>query len=394
MPSEKTNKSPPFKVLHVIESLEAGGAQRIIFQLCTLGDQRKIKGSVCGIHEGGPYEALFCDADIEMHVLQFPRRSILQLPLFFLDVIKILYRLPWILKNQGIDLIHAHLPDSSMLSIVTGYLCRIPVVITIHNNRTLPERQAPYRDRIRTAIEKLLFRRASALIAVGNDVKETQQAVLGSDVPIVAVFNGVDVDRFTRTVNIEGVRAQLGFLPSSTLLLTVGRLEAQKGHTVLLKAAAELSRRSIPVELLWVGTGSLQNSLEIEAASLGVSENVHFLGHRDDVEKILAASDIFVLPSLYEGIPVALLEAMAAGKPIVATDIKGNRELVKNGVDGFLVPEQNHLDLAEAIATLIADPERGYIMGQAAREKSNLFSLSQMIEKTEEVYLDVLGVHR
>lgn len=393
MPILRTNKSPPFKVLHVIETLEAGGAQRIIFQLCTSGDHSKIKGSVCGIHEGGPYEALFRDAHIDIHVLQFPRRSILQLPFFFLDVIKIFYRLSWILKNQGIDLIHAHLPDSSMLSIVTGYLCRTPVVITIHNNKTLPERQAPYRDRIRTAIEKFLFRRANALIAVGNDVKDTQQVVLGSDIPIVAVFNGVDVDRFTKSINVEDVSAQLGFPLSCTLLLTVGRLETQKGHSILLKAAAELSRRSIPVELLWVGTGSLQNSLKIEAASLGVSENIHFLGHRDDVEKILAASDIFVLPSLYEGIPVALLEAMAAGKPIVATDIKGNRELIENGIDGFLVPEQNHLDLAEAIALMIADSERACIMGQAAREKSKLFSLSQMIKKTEEVYLDVLEIH-
>jgi glycosyltransferase involved in cell wall biosynthesis len=182
-------------------------------------------------------------------------------------------------------------------------------------------------------------------------------------------------------------RAALAGDAERPIVLAVGRLDAQKGHAYLLAAAAD-----IPDALfVFVGEGRERSALEAQARALGVAERVRFLGHRDDVPDLLAACDVFVLPSRYEGLPLSVLEAMAAARPVVATAIEGTDEIVRHGETGLLVPPAAPSALAEAIRAVLADRALATRMGQAGRARvGREFSMSRMIDEVTGVYDELL----
>jgi glycosyltransferase involved in cell wall biosynthesis len=186
----------------------------------------------------------------------------------------------------------------------------------------------------------------------------------------------------------DALRARLGVRGDRALALTVARLEEQKGITHLLDAAAMLP----DVVFAIAGEGPERDGLVAKAASLGLSERVHWLGHRDDVPALLAAADLFVLPSLNEGLPLAAMEAMLAGVPIVATDAGGTGEVVRAGVTGMLVPPGDPRALADAIRALRDDPERARHLAAAARgliEREH--STAAMVAATSRLYDELLA---
>ena len=183
------------------------------------------------------------------------------------------------------------------------------------------------------------------------------------------------------------VRCELNLPSKSRIVLTAGRLSEQKGHRTLLDAIPAV-RRAVPrAQFVWVGSGPLEGELRSQIARLGVGDCVHLLGKRGDVPELLAASDLFVLPSLFEGLPLIVLEAMAAGKPVVATDVCGTAETVRDRQTGRLVPARDPEALAAAISHALTHPDLAAEWGRAGRRLfEREFTAARMARETASLY--------
>jgi len=201
---------------------------------------------------------------------------------------------------------------------------------------------------------------------------------------IIVIRNGVQVENYHASLSRASLRAEFGLAPEQCLVGSVGRLTYQKGYDVLLQALALVPR--MDVHLLLVGTGDEEASLHASVDALGLQRRVHFAGYRRDVPRLLGALDLYVHPARFEGMPNALLEAMAAGCPIVASTVDGNRELIEDGVHGWLVPPEDARALAEAIEYALDNPNEARRRSTAARANATIrFSLDSMIVAWENV---------
>jgi len=199
--------------------------------------------------------------------------------------------------------------------------------------------------------------------------------------------NGIDVSEWETPGDGTAFRAELGIAEDAFVVGTLGRLHEQKGHAHLLEAAAIVARRLPDAVFLIAGYGPLREKLEAQSRALGVASRARFLGYRSDAARVLAALDVFVLPSLWEGMSNAVLEAMAAGKPVIATAVDGNVEQVSDGDTGLLVPPADAGALANAILRLADDHVLAASMGRRGRERvAREFSLERMIAAHVELY--------
>ena len=206
----------------------------------------------------------------------------------------------------------------------------------------------------------------------------------------ILCYNGIDENILGRG-NQEGKGTALphGVPARGPRIGTVGRLTEQKGYADLLDAM-HIVRQSAPAELLIIGSGQLETTLRQKTARLGLQDCVHFLGSRGDVEDILPYFDVIVSSSWWEGFPTVLLQALAAGVPVVATDVSGSRELVRTGETGILVPTHNPARLAEAIVTLLRDPIRARTMAEAARQSAAPFTLQNAAKTYADIYRRII----
>ena len=248
-------------------------------------------------------------------------------------------------------------------------------------------------SRVRFGRIKQIMQTASIdrYIAVSNEVKERLRKDMAvPESKIKVVHNGIRLARFSRQTDPE-LRRELTQGSGRPIVLTPARLHSQKGHIYLLQAAA-----LVPDALfVLAGEGPERRSLEDVAKGLGLETRVRFLGQREDIPDLLACCDVFVLPSLYEGLPLSVLEAMAAGKPVVATRIGGTAEAVVHGVTGMLVPPENPRELAAAIRTLLADSSLAARLAEAGRARvAERFSSEAMIQGVMATYDEVVRFPR
>ena len=210
---------------------------------------------------------------------------------------------------------------------------------------------------------------------------------------IVVIHNGCDLGRFDPSHPAPlGLRESLGFDPADPVLLVIGRLEPQKGHRVLLEALPVIRREFPAVRLVCVGEGALRAELERQAAEAGLAGSVRFVGQQPNVPDWLALADVPVLPSFYEGLPLAAIESLAAGKPMVATVVDGTPEVVVDGATGLTVPPGEPVLLARAICRLLGDPLLREKLGRAGREwVVERFSQERQVARTETLYELALG---
>ncbi len=210
----------------------------------------------------------------------------------------------------------------------------------------------------------------------------------------ITIYNGIQPGRFAAQEGRNETRASLGIGADELVVGFVGRLTEQKGLPYLLAAVAQLGTTRRPFRLLIVGDGELRSSIEAEAEALGITTIV-FAGYQRETARFYRAFDLFVLPSLWEGLPVSLIEAMASGCAVIATRVGGSPELVEQGVSGMLVEPKDPSELAEAIRVLLTDRAKREAMGRAARERvEREFSAQRMVGRTVELYRQLLTGER
>jgi len=293
-----------------------------------------------------------------------------------------------LLSRERYDLIHVHTPMAAWLGRLAAKRARQgPVLYTAHGFHFYRGAPWPYWLFYYPA-ERLAARWTDGLIVMNKEDLERAKRMGFKEGENLFYVHGVGVDlaRFSPDKSkADRVRRDLKIDQEEAVVTYVAELTPTKNHLMLLQAWSGITKKTDQAHLLLVGDGRLRRGLEREVAQRGPSK-VQFLGFRRDVPEILAASDIVVQVSKREGLPRSVMEAMAAGKPVVATDVRGNCDLVEHGVTGLLVKLGDTKGLTEALLHLINNPELRRQMGQAGRKKIQDYSLDRVIQEMSEIY--------
>lgn len=372
----------PHKVFYLITSLELGGAQTVLINLLRHLDRTLFAPTViCLYGSDTPAAAAISAADVPIIDLQMTRK-------WRVDAFWRLYQLlhrekPSILHNI---LFHAVVPGR-----ILGRLAGVPIILSWRQNVELGSK---WRDRFNRWTISL----DDHVVAVSEAAQQAEIHRSGINPGQIALIpNSVDLANIQQQVTQTDrhlVRQTLG-LPTNALVIgSIGRLHPQKGLAFLLEAMLFVCEAVPKVCLLVMGDGDLRQQLSDQTKSLGLQEVVLFARARDNVPQVLAAIDLFVLPSLWEGLPLVVLEAMAAGLPVVATAVGGTPELVVEGETGLLVPPRDPAALAQAILALLNDPELAQRLGENGRLRvATQFTIQQMVQQTENLYQQLIGTH-
>jgi len=296
-----------------------------------------------------------------------------------------LWKLWELLRREKFDTIETFTHDSNMLALPLAWMAGIPVRIATHHG--IVDGITPWREKIHAWM--INHNIAQCIVAVSA---MTRQKLLEEGIQagrIVVIKNGIT------PVQIEGVnsaeaRKEAGVGADDPFLLAVGRLVYSKAHEILITAMPAVLKKFPNAKVGICGEGDLRPKLEAQIQSLGLSDSVKLLGQMDHVEKLLASADVFVMPSLWEGLPIALLEAMSAGLPVIATKVEGVEEVITEGEHGLFVPVENTTALTEAILKLLAEPQLRRKMGAASKAKVLAFyTADQMCEQYLELMINL-----
>lgn len=291
------------------------------------------------------------------------------------------------LQTRRPDIFHAHLtwPLACKFGLVGAIMARVPViVVTVHLFVEFPLNLSIFVQ------QRLIAARVGRYLPVSHYVARRLHQTLGLPArKIRVIHNGVDIAQFDRSTH-DAVRTELFEKEERPVVLTAARLDEQKGHRFLLEAATQVPE----AQFILAGDGPLRASLEAQARSLGLEGRVRFLGYRTDIRDLLKRCDVFVLPSLYEGLPLSILEAMSTVKPVIATQIGGIDDAVIPGETGLLVPPGDPVALALAIRSVLADQPWARRLAFAGRARvEQCFSAEKMVQQVTNVYIELLSGH-
>ncbi len=382
-------------ILHVIDVLDFGGAQSYMSRLARFTPSDKYRTIVCVLQyspEQNLVQELQSD-DIPVYCLDKHRPSILLPHAMVLYFSSCLWEILRISRLYSVDCIQCHLSDSEYIGCIAGMLLdNVTTISTVHYPALLPKRR-PFdpRNALRRIAGRMMYHLFDHVIAVSHDVSDKLSHLFHvKHDKITVMLNRIDVRSYAALPSSDGIRADLGLRPDSRILLTVSRLMPPKGITHLLDAMVHISANTQDTILVLAGDGDLRIPLEHRCSELGLQKNVMFLGNRSDIPALLSLADLFVLPSLSEGVSIALLEAMAARLPIIATDIEGNREVLKHDSNALLVPPADPDALARSIQELLGDRYRAKrLAGQAHSDVRMNFDIRRSITEFEPLWLSM-----
>ncbi len=383
----------PVKVVHILNTLGIGGAENCVRLLVRHLDQSRFLSLVICTWSGGAYVEDLVRHGIPVKVLNRKRRSILLFPLFCWDVLTTLGDLYRLLIQEKPDILQTHLPVSAYLGIIAGKLAHIPhLIFTFHSSNLIPKRgKRSLRNWLRLKLVGFLCLKVEIIVAVSK-------AIMGNILPVIPnqgsrlrlIPNGIDVARFNQGATGKKIRDELGMDQGSFLITTIGNLRMEKNQAMLLKVVSRLIKVHPMVRVLIVGEGSLRTQLMDLRKELGLTEYVYFLGQRQDIHEILAETNIFVNTSLWEGLPLSILEAMAARIPVVATAVPGVLEVLEEN-SGILVGLDDLMELEQALLGLIVDPERRSALGEKGRKRvEGHYSLEVFVKRWEALYEELI----
>jgi sugar transferase (PEP-CTERM/EpsH1 system associated) len=361
-------------VVHVLHALSVGGTENGLVNLVRGLPRGRFRHTVIAMTETGAMAGRL-PGEVEVWILG--KRAGLDM--------RALGRLALLLRRARPDIVHSR-NWAAIDAVPAARLARVPCVIHGEHGRAITDLHGlnPRRNRVRRLLTPLVDR----FVTVSFDLRRWLIDVVGiPDRKVVTIHNGVDTTRFADDDH-EQARRTLGVRDDALTVGTIGRLDPVKDQLGLLEAFAQLRHRYPTAILVVVGDGPLRGVLETRAQRPDLAGRVKLLGERHDVPRLLRAFDLFVLPSLAEGLPNTLLEAIAAGLPLVATRVGGNPEVVVDGANGRVVPPGDPHALADAIGRYLDDPVLRTLHGKASRERAvQHFSLPQMTAAYGDLYV-------
>jgi glycosyltransferase involved in cell wall biosynthesis len=376
-------EAPPaarIRVLQLITSLDRGGAENHLLALMSHADRNAFDIETAVLSGDGELVPIFRQAGIPVHLLKARNRF---------DPLA-LSRLLSLLRDGQFDILHSHLFRADIYAgLAVGRLGeqRPLLVSTRHNDDRF------FLNPFVGLVHYLVSARQDLIIAISDHIARfTVARGVRDPAKVRRVYHGIEPP-LTRALEREGqrIRHELGIASDNFLVGNVGRLALQKGQRHLIAAMPLLLERVPQAHAVIAGSGDLEDYLRELAEEVGVAARVHVLGARKDVPALMHAIDVFVMPSIWEGFGLVLLEAMAAARPIVASRVATIPEVVIEGETGLLVPPGDPLALADALAQLADQPARARQFGEAGRERLRVhFSLEKMVGDTELLYRELV----
>ena len=376
MPSIQRHDPPtkPRRVLFVITDLDFGGAEKCCVQLASGLDRKRWHAEVCCLSEPGVLAERLSGAGIQVHSLR--ANTVWSAP-------RAVWKLAMLMRRFRPAIVHTFLFHANIIGRLAARLADVPRVLS---SIRVAERRYQYH----LILENLTCRLSQKIVCVSHAV--ARFTYRNSHVPgswLVVIPNGIDARSDHSTVALN--RSSLGLSPDSIVALYVGRLDPQKGVDVLLRALAIARNRCDNLHLLVAGSGPDRESLTALARQLGLASHVHFLGWREDVPALMRAADLFVMPSRWEGMPNAVLEAMSMGLPVIATRAEGSAELVRDGETGRLVAIDDESGLASAIVESACNAGLRALWGERGQAVArDEYSLGTMIARYEQLFESLL----
>jgi glycosyltransferase involved in cell wall biosynthesis len=382
-------QSAPPKILHIVGDSRFGGAAKIILGLGRIAQE-----------EGWQADVLTTDPVFQESVRAQELRPV------GLDVLRREIRPTWdligllrlsdFLRREQYNLVHTHTSKGGFVGRLAGRLAGVPIIVhTIHGFAFHEDSPASTRFAY-SSLEKLASRWCDRIVSVSEFHRDwaIRLGICGPD-RITAIPNGIVPPTRRLAVPEAELRHELGAGPNDVLVLSISRLAADKGLEYLIKAAAGLPTTGLRIQISIAGDGPSRSKLIQLAQELGVIGRVRFVGFREDIGDLLAVSDIVVLPSLREGLSISLLEAMAAGKPIIATSIGSQREVATHGEMAWLVPPADAKALENSILRLSEDPGRMARLARNARViYERHYTEKRMLDSYRQLYFELLGASR
>ncbi|MGH7744720.1 MAG: glycosyltransferase [Candidatus Dormibacteria bacterium] len=363
----------------MVDSFDVGGTETQMAQIACRLAQRGHHITVAPLRGGGPLEEPLRKAGIQ--IVPFPKRR----RIFSFQGIFQMMRMAWFIRREKFDVVHAHDLWSNLMAVPAARLACAPVILVSQRNLA----HIPWYTPFRRKVVRFLYALSDGVIVNSDAIRELLVKEFHVAPNLVHVLhNGVDLERF---VNTRGDRREiLPSIPSNgKWILHIANLNSEvKGHAVLIEAARIISAAFADVHFIFVGDGSLRARLEDQVHEAKLESCVHFVGRRSDVADLLSCGDLFVFPSLAEGLPNALLEAAAAGLAIVATTIGGIPEIIENNLNGILIPPGDSQALANASLRLLKDREISERFGRAAQQTMQAkFGFEQLADALTRLYI-------
>ncbi len=380
-----------YKILRIIARLNIGGpALHVIILNSELNPDTYVSQLVTG--RESPAEGNMNDFAAARKVYPIIIDA-LGREIFIRDDLRALVNLIRMIRREKPDIVHTHTAKAGFVGRLAAKLTGVPIIIHTFHGHVFHSYFGYLRTKFFLWLERLLAKFTDVIITVGE---QQRQEIIGYKIAapekVISVPLGLDLKPFVRSsADSEQLQRELDLEPGTMLVGIVARLVPIKNHLCFLKAARVIAEKMDNVRFLIIGDGELREHLEQKTRELELESKVIFMGFQHNLTKIYSGLDVVTLSSFNEGLPVALIEAMAAGKPVVSTDVGGVRDLILDGDNGLLVPSNDPRALALAIMYLLAKPGRRTMMGEAGRRKAYpLFDKNRLLEDIDRLYRSLL----
>lgn len=375
-------------VLHIITNLPLGGAQDNTLMTVEKLDRTKFEVSLLCSSEGQWLERA---------------RQIENLNLIFVDELTRKIRIPYdliafwkiykFIQQGQYTVVHTHSSKPGVLGRLAARLAGVPVIIHTIHGFPFHDFMNPVVRHFFIVVERLLSKLTHRLVTVSKlNLEKAVSLRLANRRKFVNIYSGIEFEKYDVKVDVEAKKNELGIVNGEKIVGMVGRFSEQKAPLNFIKAIPGVLNARSDVCFVMVGDGELRQNIVKLSSKLGLRSKIRLLGYREDIAEILQILDVYVLPSLWEGLGRSLTEAMYASRPVVATDVEGVPELVKHEETGILVPPNDVQAIARGILTLLSDEQKAQRLGKAAKQRiGEAFRADAMVRSLERVYEEVIS---
>jgi len=363
------------RILHVVQSMNTGGLENGIVNLINYSNTSDFLIDILCLRAGGDLIQRIDNANSHIYFEQNSSHNIL-------SAIKKVYSL---CKVNNYDIVHSHGFATMLAAYVGGKLAQSSCIINGEHGTLY------YSSLKQRLVQRFLFNQMQLNLTVSAALKnKICQIYSTSPQHFKTIINGVDSERFYPSKTTIKLKKSLAIPLDAIIIGTVGRLVKVKNYPSLIRALKSVRLKHPKVILLFAGDGPEKESLLTQVKQAELTDNVKFLGRRDDIQALMNLFDMFVLPSFSEGLSNTLLESMACGTPVIASNVGGNSEIIKNGETGYLYPSDDSDRLADILITLLEDVDKRTRLGQQARRHiESRFSINSMVKNYEDTYYEL-----